>query len=112
MSNSTQHEFLESLVVPNDESFGDYYQVVNTVGREAADKLLEEFQGSSLYFPKLLLRYRAHVRVYEQWRDNVDIQSIARRNGYSISRTRAIINEMRQKVAESRKARNTQRHSS
>lgn len=83
----------------------DYIRIVDLVGREAAEKLLQEFQGSSVYFPKQILRHRVHIGMYEQWRAGVDVRTLAVQNGYTVAHARRIINQLRRLFAAQRKQR-------
>ena len=91
-------EIMLALGMDQDERFQPYWRTVELIGEEAADRLLREFPGSYLYFPKLLLTYRVYADMYRDWENGASYREIARRYGYSESHARHTIQGIRRRL--------------
>lgn len=83
-----------------DEINETYEQMELLIGKENAQKVIDFFKGSSIYFPKSIGLAALHEQIYGELQDGATYKTLARKYGY----TKSYIRRIEKKMREARKA--------
>jgi hypothetical protein len=83
-----------------DENNETYEQMELLIGKENARKVIDFFEGSSIYFPKSIGLAELHGRIYAELRNGATYKRLAQKYGY----TKSYIRRIEKKMREARKA--------
>jgi Mor family transcriptional regulator len=82
----------------NDIDCGDIFaELVDIVGKEAANRLVDFYSGSSIYIPKNIIIEQKHRKIREEFRRGVVYRELAVRYEYSERYIRTIIHKKERK---------------
>jgi len=75
---------------------GDFEQLEDLVGTEAAWKIAKVFAGSTIYIPKSILTNKNYFDIRRKYRDGLSYRELALEFGYTESHIRNIIHQKKE----------------
>ena len=75
-----------------------YEELVELIGTEAANRLVDYFAGSSLYIPKRIFNERQYQQIRIEFKKGVSYRELAMKYDYSEIHIRDIVHKKKAKV--------------
>jgi Mor family transcriptional regulator len=73
------------------EKNGVYEELIGIVGREAADRLVDAFAGSSIYIPQSIATSKKHRLIKEEFKNGESYRELSLKYHYTESYIRSIL---------------------